>query len=90
MRVFFQFLHHHLSRLFKQIDGTPFLGTLEPQLAKLGLGVDTMDELVRMKGARFIEEMVQLGFHLVEVLVFPYFRGQWGGSFLHTFFLIVF
>ena len=30
MRAFFQSLYHHLPRVFKQIDGTPFLGTLEP------------------------------------------------------------
>ena len=90
MRVFFQCLHHHLPSVFKQIDGTPFLGTLEPQWTKIGSGVDTFNELMGMKRARFIQEMVQLGFHLSQILLFPYFRGQWGGSFLHTFFLIVF
>ena len=30
VRVFFQFLHHHFSTLFKQIHGTSFLGALEP------------------------------------------------------------
>ena len=94
MRVFFQFLHHHFPRLFKQIHGTPFLGTLEPQLAKLGLGVDTMDVLTRMKGARFIQEIVQLGLHLVEVVFFPfpYFLGRISLTrpFLDAFFLIVF
>ena len=51
MRVFFQFLHHHLSRVFKQIDGTPFLGTLEPQGTKIGLGVDAFQESMGMKRA---------------------------------------
>ena len=68
--VFFQFLHHHFPTIFKQIHGTPFLGALEPQLAKLGLGVDAIDVFTRMKGARFIQEFVQLGVHLVEVLFF--------------------
>ena len=68
--VFFQFLHHHLSTIFKQIHGTSFLGALEPQLAKLGLGVDAIDVFTRMKGACFIQELVQLGVHLIEVLVF--------------------
>ena len=66
MRVFFQFLHHHLPRVFKQIDGTPFLGTLEPQWTKIGSGVDTFNESMGMKGARFIQEMVELDFHLVQ------------------------
>ena len=66
MRVFFQFLHHHLPRVFKQIDRTPFLGTLEPQWTKIGSGVDTFNESMGMKGARFIQEMVELGFHLVQ------------------------
>ena len=52
--VFFQFVQHHFTGVFKQIHGTPFLGTLVPQLAKFGLGVDTMDELVGMKWERFI------------------------------------
>ena len=77
MRVFFQFLHHHLPRVFKQIDRTPFLGTLEPQWTKIGSGVDTFNESMGMKGARFIQELVELGVHLVEVhLLFPCFRGQ--------------
>ena len=58
MGVFFQFVQQHFKGVFKQIHGTPFLGTLVPQLAKYGLGVDTMDELVRMKWARFIQEVV--------------------------------
>ena len=62
MRVFFQFLHHHLPRVFKQIDRTPFLGTLEPQWTKIGLGVDTFEELMGMKRARFIQEFAQ--FHV--------------------------
>ena len=66
MRVFFQCLHHHLQSVFKQIDGTPFLGTLEPQWTKIGSGVDTFNESMGMKGARFIQEMVELGFHLVQ------------------------
>ena len=64
MRVFFQFLHHHLPRVFKQIDRTPFLGTLEPQWTKIGSGVDTFKESLGMKRARFIQELVQLGVHL--------------------------
>ena len=89
MGVFFQFLHHHFPGIFKQIDGTPFLGTLESQLAKLGLGVDTFNELVGMKGARFVEEVVQLGLHLIQVLVVSCFGGQRGGNrpFLDTLFL---
>ena len=72
VRVFFQFLHHHFPAIFKQIHGTPFLGALEPQLTKLGLGVDTIDIFTRMKGARFIQELVQLGVHLVQVMFFPF------------------
>ena len=56
MGVFFQLVQHDVTRVFKQIHGTPFLGTPLPQLAKFGLGVDTMDELVRMKWACFIQE----------------------------------
>ena len=29
MSVFFQFLHHYLTGILEQIDGTPFLGTLQ-------------------------------------------------------------
>ena len=65
MRVFFQFLQHHLPRVFKQIDRTPFLGTLEPQGTKIGLGVDTFNESLGMKRARFVQELVELGVHLV-------------------------
>ena len=49
MGVFFQFLQHHKTGVLKQIHGTPFLGTLLSQLAIFGLGVDKMDELVRMQ-----------------------------------------
>ena len=53
-----------------------------------------MDELVRMKWACFIQEVVQVRLHLIQVLVFrvPYFGGQLGGDrpFLHTFLLVVF
>ena len=92
MRVFFQFLHHHLPSIFKQIDGTPCLGALEPQWAKLGLGVDTMDELMGMKGAGFIQELIQLGVHVVEVLDVSHLgrRIRMTRPFLHTLFLIVF
>ena len=71
MRVFFQFLHHHLPRVFKQIDGTPFLGTLEPQGTKIGLGVDAFQESMGMKRACFIQELVELGVHLVQDFPFP-------------------
>ena len=73
MRVFFQGLHHHLPRVFKQIDRTPFLGTLEPQGTKIDLGVDTFKELMGMKRARFIQELVELGIHLVQDFPFPHF-----------------
>ena len=53
MCVFFQGLHHHLPRVFKQIDGTPFLGTFEPQGTKIGLGVDAFQESMGMKRAGF-------------------------------------
>ena len=92
MRVFFQFIHHHLPRVFKQIDRTPFLGTLEPQWTKIGLGVDTFNESMGMKRARFIQELVELGVHLVQYFPFPHFR-RWirmKRPFLHTFFLIIF
>ena len=53
-----------------------------------------MNELVRMKWVRFIQEVVQVRLHLIQVLVFrvPYFGGQLGGDrpFLHTIFLVVF
>ena len=72
----------------------PSLGTLVPQLAKFGLGVATMDELVRMKWTCFIQEVVQVRLHLIQVRVFrvPYFGDQLGGDrpFLHTLFLVVF
>ena len=89
VRVLFQFLHHHFPAIFKQIHGTPFLGALEPQLTKLGLGVDTIDVLTRMKGARFIQEIVQLGLHLVKVV---FFLGRIGLTrpFFYTLFLIIF
>ena len=94
MGVFFQLVQHDVTGVFKQIHGTPFLETLVPQLAKFGLGVDTMDELVRMKWACFIQEVVQVRLHLIQVLVFPvpYFADQLGGDrpFLHTLFLVVF
>ena len=90
MRVFFQFIHHDLPRVFKQIDGTPFLGTLEPQLAKIGLGVDTFNESMGMKRARFIQELVELGVHLVQYFPFPHFcrRIRPKRPLLHTFFLL--
>ena len=92
MRVFFQGLHHHLPRVFKQIDRTPFLGTLEPQWTKIGLGVDTFNESMGMKRARFIQELVELGVHLVQYFPFPHFcRGiRVKRSFLYTFFFIIF
>ena len=65
MRVFFQFIQHHLPRVFKQIDRTPFLGTLEPQWTKIGLGVDAFKESMGMKRACFIQELVELGVHPV-------------------------
>ena len=73
MCVFFQFLHHHLPRVFKQIDGTPFLGTLEPQGTKIGLGVDAFQESMGMKRAGFKQELVELGVHLVQDFPFPHF-----------------
>ena len=53
-----------------------------------------MDELVGMKRARLVQEVVQVRLHLVEVLFFPF--PHFGGRirlkrpFLHTFFLVVF
>ena len=92
MRAFFHGLYHDLLSIFKQIDGATFLGALEPQLAKLGLGVHTNNELIGMKWARLIQELVQLGLHVSQVLIVPWFRGQLGGgcAFLHTLFLVVF
>ena len=92
MRVFFQGLHHHLPRVFKQIDRTPFLGTLEPQWTKIGLGVDTFEELMGMKRACCLQELVELSVHLVQYFPFPHFsiRIRMKRPFLHTFFLIVF
>ena len=53
-----------------------------------------MDELVRMKWARFIQEVVQVGLHPIQLLVFrfPYFGGELRGHrpFLHTVLLVVF
>ena len=53
-----------------------------------------MDELVGMKWARFIQEVVQVGLHPIQLLVFPfpYLSGQLRGHrpFLHTFLLVVF
>ena len=74
MGVFFQLVQHDVTGVFKQIHGTPFLGTLVPQPAKFGLGVDTMNELVRMKWARFIQEVVQVRLHLTLSLT------VWGGG----------
>ena len=78
MVFFFQFVQHDVTGVSKQIHGTSFLGTLVPQLAKFGLGINTMNELVRTKWACFIQEVIQLGLHLIQVLVFrvPYFGGQ--------------
>ena len=55
MGVFFQFLQHHVPGVFKQIQGTPFLGALVPQTAKFSLGVETMNELVGMKRASLLQ-----------------------------------
>ena len=94
MGLFFQFVQHHHTGVFKQINGTPFLRALVPQLAKFGLGVETMNELLGMKRACFIQEVVQVRLHLVQVLFFPFpdFGGRIRGicPFLYTFFLILF
>ena len=94
MGVFFQLVQHDVTGVFKQIHGTPFSGTFVPQLAKFGRGVDRMDELVRMEWACFIQEVVQVRLHLIQVMVFrvPYFGGRLGGDrpFLHTFLPVVF
>ena len=94
MGVFFQLFQHDVTGVLKKIHGTPFLGALAPQLAKFGVGVNTMDELVGMKRARLVQDVVQVRLHLVQIMLFPfpYFGGRirLKRPFLHTFFLVVF
>ena len=74
--------------------GHPVWGHLYLKLPNSVWGVETMDELVRMKRARLVQEVVQVRLHLVYVVFFPFphFGGRIRSKrpFLHTFFLVVF
>ena len=94
MGLIVQFLQDELSSILEEIHRTTLLGTLVPQLSKFRVGVQAVNELMGMKRAGLVQQVIQGGIHGVQVHLFPFphFTRRIGfqRTFVHHFFFIVF